>query len=73
VHEFIEVLEWTEDPAVPRRGTATIEVFELPESFWQVVQGQKEEQPREPMPSSSGSLGCPVWLPSEDLNLGPGD
>ncbi len=73
LHEFIDVVEWKEDPVDHRRGTATIKIFELPETFWQVAQGQKEEQPREPMPLSSGSLSCPVWLPSVDLNHGPDD
>ena len=69
----IDVVEWREDSANPSQGTATIQFFELPEGFWADYGAQKEEQPREPMPLSSGSLGCPVWLPSVDLNHGPDD
>ena len=68
----IDVVEWREDEADPRRGTATIMFYELPEGFWEAIEAQKEERPNEPL-SNGSSLSRPVWLPSEDLNLGPGD
>ena len=68
----IDVVEWREDEADPRRGTATIMLYELPEGFWEAIEAQKEERPNEPL-SNGSSLSRPVWLPSVDLNHGPGD
>ena len=57
LHEFIDVVEWKEDPADYRRGTATIKIFELPVASWRDVQGQEEERPRVEIPGFGGHPG----------------
>lgn len=57
----VDVVEWREDEGDPKKGTATIMFYELPEGFWAAVEAQKEERPGE-HPSIRCSPSRPVWL-----------
>ncbi len=68
----VDVVEWREDVGDPKKGTATILFYELPEGFWDAAEAQKEERPGE-HPSIRCSPSRPVWLPRHDSNMRPGD
>ena len=66
----IDVVEWRQSADDPKKGTALIQLFELPEGFGLEEQVKKEQPSKSP---EGGSLGCPDWLRGEDSNLGHGD
>ena len=69
---FIDIVTWYEDVAKGERGRAVIRLYPVPEAVGGAYMAPEADQPGEPA-LNGGSPGCPVWLPSVDLNHGPDD
>ena len=69
----IDMIEWRENAANGQRGEAMIRLYPVPQGIRAGWPKPEKDQPSEPVPLNGGSLGCPEWLPSVDLNHGPDD
>jgi septal ring factor EnvC (AmiA/AmiB activator) len=63
----IDVIEWREDPASPKKGDALIQLYPLP-----ALLGATAPEPGPGVDrDASGSLSCQQWLPSRGSNSRP--